>query len=53
MNISTEEVAALNSTATVSGVMDGSNNYFGASVYTKALAVGDAILVKGFYEATS
>lgn len=46
-------VAALNSTTTVSGVMDGSNNYFGASIYTKALASGDAILVKGAYAAAT
>lgn len=46
-------VAALNSTTTVSGVMDNSTNYFGASVYTKALASGDAILVKGAYAAAT
>lgn len=46
-------VAALNSTTTVSGVLDGSAGYIGASGFTDALTSGDAILLYATYEATS
>jgi hypothetical protein len=46
-------IAGLNSTTTVSGVIDGANNYIGASGFTGALASGSAVLGKVIYEATT
>lgn len=46
-------VAALTSTTTVGGVVDGSTGYMGVSGLTNALASGSAVLGKIIYEATT